>query len=574
MPQNEPVRGRYLFVGDIRLDNAAELAARLDLSPTATEAEIVVAAYHRWGGDICCHDMLGDFAFAIWDRNEHRLLIARDHIGVRPLFYVLRDESIAFASEPSALGVPLDAPLEGRRLISYLAGLAEYGEEAGPNGLRRVMPGHTLVWQAGQYRTHRYWELAPDLTDSTNPAERFREIFIASVRARIADAQSVAAMLSGGLDSSAISTVAAPISERPLPTYSIIYPEEPPADESRFIKAVLRKGGFRPVKIDLSKWHPLQDIEAAMGEQYGPFLAPGLTKSSCLYRRAAADGMKILLDGHGGDEVVWHGGTRLLELAAEGRWLHALALLRTSTRASGEDPLKILVLLLRLHASGSRAGRLLRRVGTQLLQARGMNTSSSPAWRRYLRPEALRIAAIAERYVEVAGISKEISSSDRANHLRALTQPSIPAAFEVLDRASAAAGIEARYPFYDRRLVTFCLGLPASEKLRLNQTRSILRRGLAADLPPSVRRRQDKTNFLPHFAKGLVARHREALEELLAQPDDRIAECVNMNTLRDDVAALLRNPDALNGAEIMMIWRILCVHLWHRQDSRCQGCAA
>ena len=557
--------------GDLRIDDLDCLSE----ARGSTDADRLLASFRRHGPEFCA-SLIGDFAFALWDQNRRELFLVRDHLGVQPLFYRQTDAGLTFASEARALRSEDALPEPDEATVSaYLSGLPYYPEEAGPEGIRRLMPGHWLRWTPETVTRHRYWSLTLKEHRDASAADTFRDLFSHAVAARMRGDGTDGALLSGGMDSSAVSVVAAIASDRPLRTYSMTYGGRPSLDESRYIDTVLATSHtFRPCKIDMSDHSPLAGFDLGVQAQDGLFAAPGLSGLGTVHRRAAADGIRVLLDGHGGDEVVWYGSARMLELAAQGRWSTALSLLPTQTRLSGESGLAILITLLRLHARHSLAGRTMFRTLRRLNAIGGGTTGQpDPAWRRYLRADYISRTGIDARFKSFSEEIPDTHRDDRANHLRGLTSPAVAAAFEILHKAGADAGVELRFPFYDRRLVEFCLALPASEKMRRHETRSVLRRGLAAALPQAVLRRQDKVDFSGHLARGLLRFHDDVLSDMAADARNRLAEALNMDVLRDGIERMRRDASSLNGGEVMLIWRAAGLHLLDTSSQRSHAAA-
>ncbi|MCV6597334.1 MAG: asparagine synthase-related protein, partial [Mangrovicoccus sp.] len=488
------------------------------------------------------------------------LLLLRDHMGVRPLYYSAGHDHLAFAAEQPRL--QYEPPGLGQADIAgFLAAIAEYEPSLrGTGGICRVMPGECVIWHKGRApRAQRYWQLGLTEIPHETAAEQFHALFDEAVRARLEGAKHPAAMLSGGLDSSAVALVAETY-RAPLPVYSGLHPQNPDQDESFYIQKVLAAGNFLPHDLDRDALPPLALLGASLREQGGLFHAPGLPVSRGLYKAAAQDGVDVLLDGHGGDEVAWHGSSRLMELAAQNRWGQVLRLLPTHCRLYGENPL----VALQIVAQNSGHARALPvralRKANRLFSARG--AAPSPAWWRLMRREVIEREDLADRWTASKTGPEACQSSDRANQLHALTAPLYAHAFEVFARINTSAGIETRYPFCDRRLIEFCLALPADEKFRPGETRSLLRRGLRHVLPPEIAKRQDKIDFLPVIRNGLAGPHRVLLEAMAQDATGVLGEWLEMERLRGAIESFLKDPAQSDGDMVLTLWRLASLHVW------------
>jgi asparagine synthase (glutamine-hydrolysing) len=155
-------------------------------------------------------------------------------------------------------------------------------------------------------------------------------------------------------------------------------------------------------------------------------------------------------------------------------------------------------------------------------------------------------------------------AAEKEQHLAILDDPLQSYAFTVLDRNAAAAGIEPRYPFWDRRLVQFCLSLPPEQKLDGGWSRLILRRAMEGVLPPVIQWRRDKLDFAPHLATGMVDRHHELIEAVLNGGGAEIAPYVSLVQVRGAFERLIRLRDRSDGADIQAVWRAVSLALWLR----------
>src|SRR2546427_256925 len=248
-------RGDLVLVADARIDNRGELCSLLPAPSDATDAELILAAYERWG-EHCPEHLLGDFAFAMWDGRTQRLFCARDHFGVKPLYYHHRPSRLfAFASEIKGLLALPDVPrrLNETRVADYLVPLLEDKVITFYEEIVRLPPAHRMVVSRDGVLIEQYWALDPEreirMKSDAEYAEAFREIFTEAVRCRLRSAFPVGSMLSGGLDSSSIACVARELLAEDgggkLHTFSAIFPDVPECDEREYIDAVVAGGGGR-----------------------------------------------------------------------------------------------------------------------------------------------------------------------------------------------------------------------------------------------------------------------------------------------------------------------------------------
>ncbi len=557
------------ITADARIDNRDELVGALGLESGGddgpTDSDLILAAYERWG-EACLDHLIGDFAFAIWDGPAERLFCARDHFGVRPFYYHHREGShFAFGTEIKAfLGVPeVPEKLNEVRIADFLATMREDPENTVYQEILRLPSAHAVSVAAGKFRVWRYYTLAPatgvppDASDAEYEA-RFRELFVQSVRARLRSAFPVGCELSGGMDSSSVTCVAGSLVDESIDTISVVFDDLAVCDERPFIEAVLETGAFTPHFVRGDRLGPLDNLDAVYDH-----LDDGLASGNqhlvwAVKEAAAAAGVRVLLDGLDGDNVVSHGLLYLKELAEAGDWetfaRESKAAARrfqvTEQRHNFEDSFS------NVNTAFSRFGlprlQVLADTGSWLRFFREVSAANKlfgverkellkRYWRRLVQPSPVLRARDARRagrtavrsakpilplldagFAERVGLNARLQAFDaqrpqlttvRDLQRQLLNGSRIQTALELTTHASAAHGIEIRHPFFDKRLVEFCLALPPGQSLKDGWTRSILRRALGGLLPEKVQWRVGKAWLAPNFERGLYEQDRDLLRE-------------------------------------------------------------
>ncbi len=488
---------------DVRLDNREELIAALGLPDTgrsAGDGELILRAYLRWGED-CPGRLLGDWAFAIWDPRQRRLLAARDQMGLRRLAYAhVPGRIVAFATEPRAVRAAPDVPkdLDEGRIADFLDNERDEIDAISTPyaAVRRLPPAHLLVADERGARVRRYWTLEPGpslrLPSDAAYAEAFREVFTEAVRTRLRHAGRLGSMMSGGLDSGAIVAVASRLQAAdgtgPLPTVSVVGPDPANRAEADAVRLNLeRLPGLEPHIADIaepSAWLP--ELEAALREIEEPFDSQGNVRLLS-YVVARQAGLRVLLDGVSGDVVLTE-GARLAHLARAGRWPTLLREAQAEERFwnSQLTTREVLSSTLR-RAFVPAAARRLRR-----------------AWysRHWMTPRTPILSPDFARQVNRAG-RKALWFRNNTRALRrhpldrvgAITSLSLLSGQELGDRMAGLFGIERRDPFADLRLIAFCLSCPAEQMSRSGWPKLILRQAMTGLLPHEVAWRPGRTHF-------------------------------------------------------------------------------
>jgi asparagine synthase (glutamine-hydrolysing) len=506
--------------GDTRLDNRAELLAQLDLGERASvigDGEIVLNAYLVWG-EACVERLLGDFAFAIWDARHHTLFCARDHMGMRPLYYHhTAGRFFAFASGPRAILVLPQTPyrLNEGRIADFLVGELEGIDKTSTffEEVFRLPPAHALTVTPEGVRQRRYWRLDPGpelrLSSDDAYAEAFLDVFEEAVRCRLRTVGRPGVMLSGGMDSGTVAAVARDVlaTERrgPLLTFSATSPDGDADPETRAIRASATMDGVEPRLVSYGDMDELlPDLVRLTLEEDEPFDGH-MTLVRAIYLSARRVGVRTLLDGAGGD-VVLSEGRQLARLLRAGRW-------RTAYReAAGQNrffkgscpPRRELLRSARAAFFPDALLRRLRPLHRNLHVGRTIREST-------IDVEFARRVAVGERLRTLWAHEIGLLPDAGAERAHAIEHPYLTVGRERYDRVAAAVGVEPRDPFLDRRVLAFCARLPGEQTLDGGWPKTVLRRATAGRLPDEVRWRRGKEHLGWAFTQALMGRHRELM---------------------------------------------------------------
>ena len=563
-----------VLTADARIDNRDDLICALELPKyrqhPITDSELILAAYKKWG-TASPKRLLGAFAFAIWDSREQFLFCARDHFGVKPFYYHYAPGRLfAFASEKKAL-LQLEAvpkTLNEVMIAEHLmVPMRDDPARTFYQEISSLSPAHSLVVGPDNWTPQHYWQPDPNvelrLPSDEAYAEAFRELFQEAVRCRLRSAFPVGTMLSGGLDSSSVTCTAAELIEQghgsggQLSTYSAVFPTLPACDERSFINAVLNKYELVPHLLNADEKSPLEDLEQVLSTIDQPKTGGNHYINWNLYRKASTDDVRIILDGFDGDTTVSHGTCYFRELKLARRWLTLAKEVKAFSDRTGQPWAPALWSWLRapvLSTTGLvhllRAGRALSR----LLHERSLYSPVvPPGWRNVVETKfARRIEAYTQE-------TSERAQSEREHHYSRLMRPLMGRVNEVLDATAATFSLEVRFPFWDKRLVEFCLSLPPEQKMHNGWSRMVMRRGMKDILPEAVRWRGGKSDLGPSFDRGLIAFEREKIENVLGDSTG-IEQYVKPEFLQDVCPRYLTR--GTTAEEDLYLWRALTLALW------------
>jgi asparagine synthase (glutamine-hydrolysing) len=597
-----------VLVADARIDNRAELIGLLRPRATSlSDSELILEAYARWGSD-CVDRLIGDFAFALWDGRLRTLFCARDPMGVKPLYYFRNERVFAFASELKSLfTLPEVKPtIDPEQVALFVGWHHEERERTMYRDLMRLPAAHTLLVSRDRTVLRQYWtpESSPEVRFARDEeyVEGFREVFATAVKARLRSAHPVGATLSGGLDSTSIVCMSRKLGgngSAPLHTFSLIFPELPEKelrliDERQYVDAALRIGGLEPHFVRGDKLSPMRDARRILWHLDEPYSTPNLYLHWGLFEAANTSGVRVLLDGFDGDSAVSHGFGRLTSLARERRWEVLEAEVRAFSAHHGMAPDRVLhrfVLprLAELAQHGRVASWLLmavqlaRRFGVPrremaaryglrpLLALLGMNDAEHASRGRALDGAMLKpsLAHALSRHRTTAerGESRWSTGTEREAHIKGLSQPMYQLTLEIADKASAAFGIESRYPFFDRRLIAFCIGLPESVKFNEGWPRLLFRRAMQGILPPEVQWRSSKANLSPNFQRRFRG---VDMAPVVQPPRNEVSRYLNDDRVSELQHRYRAEPDDSHVKETAtLLFRVAVLSLWLEDVSGC-----
>jgi asparagine synthase (glutamine-hydrolysing) len=550
-PMCDPGLGSWItFNGEIYnwIELRAELESAGDRFHTGSDIEVMLAAYRHWGED-CLSHLNGMFAFALWDVRRRVLFCARDRFGVKPFFYQWDGETFAFASEPKALVLTQPAPIVARAAaIRDLLALdwVDHGTATFFEGVEQLAPGHALTLSETGFSLRKWWGLDPARRAPGGPADwttRFTELFTDAVALRLRADVEVGSCLSGGIDSSAVVTTAARLRSEPIHTFTCAYDEGARWDERSYVRATVARSGATSDIVVPDGGDFWSVFDRLAYQQDEPTAGPGVWSQWKVMELANARGLRVLLDGQGGDETLAgyerYLPLRLRDLLSGGDLVGFAGLWGDVARRLGAA--HTLALVLEPWVPGALFAPLRRSFG------QGKDRVLTRALRRLPGHRPPRPP-------------REFASAVLRQQAFDLVQRLLPSLLRYEDRNSMAFSIETRLPFLDYRLVEFVLSLPDAQRLEGATTKAILRRALADRLPPEVLARRDKMGFETPADVWLRSRHAaEARRRLLT---------LGPHHAWLEPAALERElEDYLAGRRAigLQVWRWLALESWARQ---------
>lgn len=533
---------RYVMVFNGEIYNYIEIRDELIKAGyafhTSSDTEVVLAAYDHWG-EKCLDRFNGFWAIAIYDRKTNDLFLSRDRFGVKPLYYTNLPGYLVFASELKSLlrDDDIRRTANDTVIFDYLVnGFVDCTDETFFDGIYRLPAGCFMrVDLSGSQKISRYYEvpyseqLIGDVTDDM--VMEFRHLFQDSVRLRLRSDVPVGSCLSGGLDSSSIVCESSrQLKERNAgsgqKTFSSCYIGDP-NDERQFIDAVVSRTG-----VDAQFTYPtgdtlFSDLDHLIYTQDEPFVSTSMYASYCVMKLAHENGVRVLLDGQGADEILC--GYRKARVYYIKRLMHEMKLGRAAKEIFYYLP------YMRKGKNVSLSADL-----NMIRQFMGKTSSSD----------------IRHRYLE-SGFSDRTLTSSYENNERFLLNDFdrivLPALLRYVDRNSMAFSIEDRLPFLDYRLVEYAMNLPLNAKISDGYSKALMRKAL--DMPDIIRSRRDKIGFYTP-ENSWIASHSDQYKVVFEASDFRSGKYIDRQKITDDWDRLTRGKDDIG------LFRYICLEKW------------
>ena len=551
---NEDGSVQIVFNGEIYNFQAlrVELIARGHVFRTRSDTETIVHAYEEWGCDSVTR-FRGMFAFAIWDATRERLFIARDRYGKKPLFLYQRDGLLVFASEIKALlsFADVSARMDGAALAPYL----QYRYVPAPAtlfaGIRKLMPGCYLEWEAGRTTETRYFlpadgalrALAPEPADAVGT---FREKLEESVRIRMISDVPFGAFLSGGIDSSAVVALMARNSSLPVKTYSVGFGESA-YSELAYARVVAELFRTEHHELTVSQDHLMEHLPALVRFRDAPVAEPS-DVPIYLLSVAARQTVKMVLTGEGSDELLGGYPKHVYE-----RYAGAYHALPGWLRHGVAEPL-----VKRLPYKFRRAKTLMANFA---LQDRAERLTR---WFGALTAEQVRELCVPAS-AGPTGDEVQFRAAPGTSALRAIlyfdqTSWLPDNLLERGDRMTMAASLEARMPFMDHELAAYVSALPDGWRVKGHVTKRILREAMRQLLPATILDRP-KVGFRVPVNEWFRSTMRDYLLEHLTGKDSVTRAYYHPVVLArylDEHVQGRQNHEKL-------LWSLLTLEIWHRE---------
>ena len=525
---------------------------------TATDTEVIVHLYEERAEE-CVHDLRGMFAFAIWDRPRQRLFLARDRVGIKPLYYCQHGDTLWFASESKALltdpAVPRDIDLGA--ICQFLAHYYLPGEQTLFQGVRRLLPGHTLTVENGSVSRRRYWDLEfpaePSRCSFEQAADELRELLRRRVLDHMISDVPVGFLASGGVDSTALLSFASQQTDKPIQTFTVGFDDEHFADERPYARMAAERFGARHHEISMSAEQFGDFLPDYVWHMEDPVCEPPAVALHYVTRMARRH-VKVLLSGEGGDEAF--GGYQ--------NYRNQLFLdLVKKVAGPGRIPLGRALAALNSGKPG-RLGYYSRALAADLGEHYWSRTSSP--WTYFNATSNFFAESFLDGSPAFHDASFMHTLHHRVRHLDTLsrmlyvdTKSWLPDDLLIkADKITMGNSLELRVPLLDHTVLEFAARLPSNYKVRGLETKRVLKRAFQGVVPQEILDRK-KTGFPVPYERWLRNELRSFVRETVCSDRAIARGYFKANALKK-----LIEVDAADGGLSKEVFCLLTLELWHQ----------
>ena len=550
-----------------------------------TDTETIIHLYEERGLDFV-HDIEGDFAIALWDNHERRLVLARDPIGVKPLYYMIAGGRLIFASEIKAI---LEHPAVGRdvdeeALYHYLTFLTTPAPQTMFAGIKKLPAGCLLTCDArGEVKITRYWDaivLRPDsslIKDEREAAGEIRRLLTEAIEKRMMSDVPFGVFLSGGIDSTANVALMAGLMDRPVRTFTVGFRDHPAYNETEEARDVAREYGTDHHEVLISQRDLLDFLPALVFHQDEPIADPVCVPIYYVSKLARETGTTVIQVGEGSDELFCgyrdyayylkfydYAWRYLSKLPGPARRAVAAAGRMMLKAGGNEFPggwRKVGPDLLRRLAGGEE----LFWSGTMIFDESQKQQLITPATRKRMNAGRAVGEALSSHSVVREDVERLLAAKPDADQLGRMIYQELKLRLAELllmrvDKMTMATSVEARVPFLDRKLVEFAMTVPREMKYRDGETKHVLKRALGPIIPDRVLKRKKK-GFGAPINEWMLDRLGGFVEDTLFNSSLRRRELFDY----DFIKRLLDDHRAGRVNYSFYLWSLLNLSLWYEQ---------
>ena len=504
--------------------------------------------------------MLGAFAFAIWDKREQHLFCARDHLGIKPLFYRETDSAFAIATE-----LPVLKNLANKKLTLNINKVADHllavqntdDTVTYFNEIKSISTGSYLIQcRNHRVREHKYWSLTEagkvELHTPSRWYEELRHRLETAVHDRLRSNKKIGSLLSGGLDSSYTTAIALQKKPEDVIPITYVFNDTHQSDERNYALSVLNMYDKKGVLINMDSHSPLYKwykIQRSLGHPVHNSTARATLR--CVEEMSESN-LRVLITGYDGDTTISHGKGHLYDLISKRKYIRLMYEVSLKAYRLNES----IPSVLKAWVTGPIYTDLLKKPIDNIGSSVGRITKDSKWFTKYFISQCTKVD---EERSEI----RNRGTLEYRSHVSLLKRPLLDETTTFIDNIGSRRRIEFRHPFFDKRLIELCISVPGDLKLKHGWSRYIVRKSLGNALPSEVKWRRDKNNFEPALINGLLKYERGTLKDFRDHVSDTaLSEWVRVSEVTEAADRFLEDPYQLSQWRRTQLWRALAMFLW------------
>ncbi len=540
-------------LGDIRIDNKEELYQTEKLDDTKTDVEIIEFLYKKYG-EKYIEKIHGAFAFILHDRLKGELLLARDHLGQKVIYYSIKKNVIYISSSISTLlnHSVIEKKMNLNRVVDLIAHTHSPTTETFFQDIYYLEPSNTMLFSDSK-TTKKEFKYKSQSHDQKNLKELFYES-IASVMDK-----NCGSMLSGGLDSSAISVVLQDLSNEPIQSFSVVFPElstelKAKADEEKYSTEVVKKSGMYMNRVPITKFNFINNIKENSAFFEEPFMATNTYIYEEVFKAMKEKGVDIVLDGTDGDSVISH-GTEIFRYYGDKFEIRKLLKEKRAydkVHSIKHSALRTIISFVIVPKVPKWLSRPIKRIKkTDFFHSQ--NILLNKAYKKSNK-------RLYEDVDRIYNTKKLFGNFSEKAHYMMVYKSHWDDVFNILNTIAKKHSVEIRFPFFYQPLVDYCLNQPVMDKINNGVTRHNFREALKNKIPKKIYERSSKSDLSPIFTENFMKIDENYLEKVFFAKKSPIYGLVNQKEIKKLLDS--RNP----RKNLSIIYTFFSLYEWMKKN--------
>ena len=566
---------QLFIVSDARIDNKEELERTLNLAPNQDDSSVILESYKKWGFSSPAK-LIGAFSFVIFDKKNDLIFAARDHMGMKPLYYSINRGKFIFSSNISTIlrNTNFLKKMNRERIIDFLLFFSPKEGETFYESIKKLPRSHYLIIKSENIKLVKYFDFDIENKTIYKNAEEYSEHFYELFSSIISDMNkrsygNVGMTLSGGLDSSSIYSLSKKNNQGSVNIHSrsVIFKglskdDFKLVDEKNYMQDCINQYPNEYHRfIELDGTGPISNLQKMTSLFDSPAMAINGYIYSYVFESLRSENVRVMMDGLDGDSVVSYGHELFPELAIRFKLLQLFKLANQFNEVNKKgQPSKYKVLKKNLVFTmiPNRLYWIYRNMGpNKLIQYQMFNCLNEPVKDRINLYERFKNHSI--------NFSLKPSGNARKDHKLSMSGVNWETAIESLEPLSSESKIEHRMPFFDRRLMEYCLSIPPEMKIKNGVNRYVFRKAMNGTLPESIRNRYTKSDLSPFAIREINAMPQEELDNLIFSNESPLHNLVDKLQVRL-LFERLKLPTEDRSTLVFNLYRFISLSSWMKKE--------